>query len=93
MSVHASHEPVHGVSQQTPSAQCPDPHSVSVLHVALSGLAQTPVPLASQRNPAAQLALEQQTPSTQWLLRQSLPKPHALPSAPLVLQVELVMSQ
>jgi hypothetical protein len=93
VSVQASHAPVQALSQQTPSAQWPEPHSPSVEHVVASGFEQVPRPSALQASPAAQLELTQQTPSTQLPLEHCVPTEQAVPFAPLVTQVELTVSQ
>jgi hypothetical protein len=69
---HAAHWAPHADSQQTPSTQNPEPHSLAEVHAAAFGLLHEPcLPGTSHRSPAAQAALPQQTPSTQ------LPVTHA----------------
>ena len=53
------------MSQQTPSTQKPEPHSVPLEQVVEIGLEQVPSPLAEHVMGAAHEATEQQTPSTQ----------------------------
>jgi hypothetical protein len=64
-----------------------------VPQVAPSGFAQVPLVVALQLRPAPQLAVAQQTPSTQLPLMQAAGSVQAVPLAPLVKQVELVVSQ
>jgi hypothetical protein len=84
---HASHWPVHVVSQHTPSTQCPEPHSESALHVVASGLLHVPSPLALHLRPDAHVALEQHTPSTQLPLEHSVLDEHVAASASLGTQL------
>lgn len=80
----ASHWPVHAELQHTPSAQEPDPHSDALEQLSPIGFAQVPVLVAAQLRPVAQLAVLQQTPSTQWVLVHSESSPQAVPSAPVL---------
>lgn len=69
--LHASHCPAHGESQQYPSTQLPLPHSAGVVQVAAVDFAQMPLLVALHVRPLAHEAVVQQTPSTQ------LPAPHS----------------
>ena len=62
---HASHWPLHALSQQTPSTQLPEPHSLDFEQATPSGFEQVPAPFTLHFKPPAQLATSQQTPSTQ----------------------------
>lgn len=80
---HASHWPVHGALQQTPSAQNPDGHSLASRHGAPFGLAQVPsFPGTLQASSPVQLAVEQHTLSMQLPESQSLAPLHFAPFAP-----------
>lgn len=76
-----------------PSAQLPDPHSVPLVHDDPSGLLQVPVPLAEQVCPVGQVAVVQHTPSTQLPDLHWTGSLHAVPGSPLVVQVEVAVSQ
>jgi hypothetical protein len=63
---HAAHCASHALSQQTPSAQKPEPHSAALLHSAPRTLAQVPGSLpAAHEVPASHVATPQHTPSVQ----------------------------
>jgi hypothetical protein len=63
---HASHCPVHAVSQHTPSTQWPEPHSASAPHVEpLNSMHVPSCPNQPQVAPVGHLSTLQQTPSTQ----------------------------
>jgi hypothetical protein len=80
---HASHLPVQSASQQTPSVQKPEPHSLLAAHPVPSGLLQVPgLPAALHTSGGAQLEVLQQTPSTQFPELQSPAAVHAVPIAP-----------
>jgi hypothetical protein len=56
---------VHALSQQTPSTQRPDPHSVLIVHAVPSGLLHVPVVPALHVIGAVHDADPQHTPSVQ----------------------------
>jgi hypothetical protein len=79
------HVVVQAFSQQTPSAQKPEPHWAASLQLVPSAREPTQVPpLPVQVCPAPQLAVPQQWPSTQWPLAHS---PATVQVAPLAARV------
>ena len=86
---HASHWPLHAVSQQTPSAQCPVPHSPSDAHALPEFFWHVPsLPGIAHELPTSHDALAQQTPSVHVSgAVHPLAPEHALPSPSAAVQV------
>ncbi len=78
----AWHCPVQPLSQQTPSTQKPEPHSVEVVHATAFALEQRPRAVGSeQEKPVPVQAASQQTPPAQKPLVHAVAAEHASPLA------------